>query len=355
MPTERASAAVRSTSRHRARAGPARPDASASTNVLAARPVLSLIVVIAEIECASPASSRWTRVGNAAEWRSRRALHQFDQHTCRRLAPRAALRMDEANVNRRISRLPPCSAARLFYRTAARRSATHRLICLRWIVPRRFGVDRLHQIDFDLQRSVATARSSVDASIAAKLPCSERPTCRPESPQREFIVEPTAICWTPRMRNGRSDGILLHARNTPGGAAAGREYPRKGPRMPSARHGLDSRSRPRRWSLSDPPPADRVPGSPDRRARSVEDRGSESDRSFSSPVVPRTGSTPGDARCLALDGYAIAERPTTDVVVVNTCSFIESAREESVKAIPDETPTYGSPVACAPWLSWLMP
>ena len=38
---------------------------------------------------------------------------------------------------------------------------------------------------------------------------------------------------------------------------------------------------------------------------------------------------------LALDDYAIAERPTTDVVVVNTCSFIESAREESVKAILD--------------------
>ncbi len=39
---------------------------------------------------------------------------------------------------------------------------------------------------------------------------------------------------------------------------------------------------------------------------------------------------------LALDGYAIAERlDDADVVVVNTCSFINSAREESVKAILD--------------------
>lgn len=37
---------------------------------------------------------------------------------------------------------------------------------------------------------------------------------------------------------------------------------------------------------------------------------------------------------LALSGYAIAERiEDADVVVVNTCSFIESAREESVNAI----------------------
>lgn len=37
---------------------------------------------------------------------------------------------------------------------------------------------------------------------------------------------------------------------------------------------------------------------------------------------------------LALGGYAIAERlEDADVVVVNTCSFIESAREESIKAI----------------------
>jgi len=37
---------------------------------------------------------------------------------------------------------------------------------------------------------------------------------------------------------------------------------------------------------------------------------------------------------LALDGYAIAERlEDADVAVVNTCSFIESAREESIRAI----------------------
>lgn len=37
---------------------------------------------------------------------------------------------------------------------------------------------------------------------------------------------------------------------------------------------------------------------------------------------------------LALDGYAIAERlEDADVAVVNTCSFIESAREESIQAI----------------------
>ncbi len=37
---------------------------------------------------------------------------------------------------------------------------------------------------------------------------------------------------------------------------------------------------------------------------------------------------------LALDGYAIAERlEDADVAVVNTCSFIESAREESIEAI----------------------
>jgi len=39
---------------------------------------------------------------------------------------------------------------------------------------------------------------------------------------------------------------------------------------------------------------------------------------------------------LALEGYAIAERlEDADVVVVNTCSFIESAREESIQAILD--------------------
>jgi ribosomal protein S12 methylthiotransferase len=39
---------------------------------------------------------------------------------------------------------------------------------------------------------------------------------------------------------------------------------------------------------------------------------------------------------LALGGYAIAERvEDADVVVVNTCSFIESAREESIQAILD--------------------
>ncbi|MBW2373686.1 MAG: 30S ribosomal protein S12 methylthiotransferase RimO, partial [Deltaproteobacteria bacterium] len=37
---------------------------------------------------------------------------------------------------------------------------------------------------------------------------------------------------------------------------------------------------------------------------------------------------------LALEGYAIAERlEDADVAVVNTCSFIESAREESIEAI----------------------
>jgi ribosomal protein S12 methylthiotransferase len=37
---------------------------------------------------------------------------------------------------------------------------------------------------------------------------------------------------------------------------------------------------------------------------------------------------------VALEGYAIAEREAdADVVVVNTCSFIESAREESIEAI----------------------
>jgi ribosomal protein S12 methylthiotransferase len=48
---------------------------------------------------------------------------------------------------------------------------------------------------------------------------------------------------------------------------------------------------------------------------------------------------------LALGGYAIAERiEDADVAVVNTCSFIESAREESVKAILDvaELRTSGS-------------
>ncbi|MEN8184104.1 MAG: 30S ribosomal protein S12 methylthiotransferase RimO [Myxococcota bacterium] len=39
---------------------------------------------------------------------------------------------------------------------------------------------------------------------------------------------------------------------------------------------------------------------------------------------------------LALEGYAIAERlEDADAVVVNTCSFIESAREESIQAILD--------------------
>jgi ribosomal protein S12 methylthiotransferase len=39
---------------------------------------------------------------------------------------------------------------------------------------------------------------------------------------------------------------------------------------------------------------------------------------------------------LALDGYAIAERlEDAEVAVVNTCSFIESAREESIQAILD--------------------
>jgi ribosomal protein S12 methylthiotransferase len=39
---------------------------------------------------------------------------------------------------------------------------------------------------------------------------------------------------------------------------------------------------------------------------------------------------------LALDGYAVAERlEDADVVVVNTCSFIDSAREESIQAILD--------------------
>jgi ribosomal protein S12 methylthiotransferase len=39
---------------------------------------------------------------------------------------------------------------------------------------------------------------------------------------------------------------------------------------------------------------------------------------------------------LALEGYAIAERlEDADAVVVNTCSFIESAREESIRAILD--------------------
>ena len=37
---------------------------------------------------------------------------------------------------------------------------------------------------------------------------------------------------------------------------------------------------------------------------------------------------------LALEGFAIAERlEDADVAVVNTCSFIESAREESIQAI----------------------
>ena len=39
---------------------------------------------------------------------------------------------------------------------------------------------------------------------------------------------------------------------------------------------------------------------------------------------------------LAVHGYAIAERlEDADVAVVNTCSFIESAREESIQAILD--------------------
>src|SRR4030042_234397 len=39
---------------------------------------------------------------------------------------------------------------------------------------------------------------------------------------------------------------------------------------------------------------------------------------------------------LALHGYAIAERlEDADVAVVNTCSFIESAREESIEAVLD--------------------
>ena len=39
---------------------------------------------------------------------------------------------------------------------------------------------------------------------------------------------------------------------------------------------------------------------------------------------------------LALEGFAIAERlEDADAVVVNTCSFIESAREESIRAILD--------------------
>src|SRR5208337_1863126 len=39
---------------------------------------------------------------------------------------------------------------------------------------------------------------------------------------------------------------------------------------------------------------------------------------------------------LALGGYAVAEDiQDADVVVVNTCSFIQSAREESIQAILD--------------------
>ncbi len=39
---------------------------------------------------------------------------------------------------------------------------------------------------------------------------------------------------------------------------------------------------------------------------------------------------------LALEGYAIAERlEDADIAVVNTCSFIESAREESIEVILD--------------------
>ena len=39
---------------------------------------------------------------------------------------------------------------------------------------------------------------------------------------------------------------------------------------------------------------------------------------------------------LAVHGYAIAERlEDADVAVVNTCSFIESAREESIQAVLD--------------------
>jgi ribosomal protein S12 methylthiotransferase len=37
---------------------------------------------------------------------------------------------------------------------------------------------------------------------------------------------------------------------------------------------------------------------------------------------------------LALSGYALAEKlDDADVVVINTCSFIESARQESIDAI----------------------
>ena len=39
---------------------------------------------------------------------------------------------------------------------------------------------------------------------------------------------------------------------------------------------------------------------------------------------------------LALGGYAVAEDiQDADIVVVNTCSFIQSAREESIQAILD--------------------
>jgi ribosomal protein S12 methylthiotransferase len=39
---------------------------------------------------------------------------------------------------------------------------------------------------------------------------------------------------------------------------------------------------------------------------------------------------------LATHGYAIAEElEAADVAVINTCSFIESAREESIQAILD--------------------